>query len=70
MGGHIHLPRVYLEGQGDLVSRLVIGLISGITWIVWVNNLPTRFPLTLQLVSPEPLTATNGPYGQAHGSRV
>ena len=36
--------RSYLEGQGDLVSRLIMG-ISGVTiWVIGVINLLTKSP--------------------------
>ena len=41
----------YLEGQGDLVSRLIMGIIRVTTWVIWVFNLLT---MTLQVV---PMTA-------------
>ena len=31
--------RVYLEGQGDLVSRLIMGIIRVTIWVIGVINL-------------------------------
>ena len=40
----MRLIRVYLQGQGDLVSRLIMG-ISGVTiWVIGVLNLLTKSP--------------------------
>ena len=36
LGGHL-----YLEGQGDLVSKVVMG-ISGLRWVTGAINLPTE----------------------------
>ena len=36
--------RAYLEGQGDLVSRLIRGITRGIIWVLGVINLPTKSP--------------------------
>ena len=35
---------VYLEGQGDLVSGLIVGIIRVIIWVIGVINLLTRAP--------------------------
>ena len=35
---------VYLEGQGDLVSRLIIRIIQVIIWVIGVLNLFTKSP--------------------------
>ena len=32
-------PRPYLEGHGDLVSRLLIGISGAIIWLIGVINL-------------------------------
>ena len=34
----------YLEGQGDLVSRLIMGIIRVTIWVIGVINLLTKFP--------------------------
>ena len=34
----------YLEGQGDLVSRLIMGIIKGTIWVIGVINLLTKSP--------------------------
>ena len=35
----------YLEGQGDLASRLIItGIARGTSWVIEVSNLVTRSP--------------------------
>ena len=36
--------RSYLEGQGDLVSRLVTEISRVITWVTGVINLLTKAP--------------------------
>ena len=42
----------YLEGQWDLVSRLIRGITEIIMWVIGVIKLLTKSPLTLQVVSP------------------
>ena len=32
-----------LGGKGDLVSRLIRGIIGDLTWLVGVNNILTKF---------------------------
>ena len=34
----------YLEGQGDLVTRLIMGITKVITWVIGVTNLLTKSP--------------------------
>ena len=34
----------YLEGQGDLVSRLIMGIIRVTIWVIGVINLLTKSP--------------------------
>ena len=34
----------HLEGQGDLVSSLIMGLIGVTIWVIGVINLPTKSP--------------------------
>ena len=34
----------YLEGQGDLVSRLIMGIIGVTIWVIGVINLLTKSP--------------------------
>ena len=34
----------YLEGQGDLVSRLIKGIIGVTIWVIGVINLLTKSP--------------------------
>ena len=34
----------YLEGQGDLVSRLIMGITRVTIWVIGVINLLTKFP--------------------------
>ena len=34
----------YLEGQGDLVTRLIMRIIGGSIWVIRVINLLTRSP--------------------------
>ena len=36
--------RVYLEGHGDLVSRLIMGIIGVIIWLIGFINLFTLSP--------------------------
>ena len=36
--------RAYLEGQGDLVSRLIMGIIRVTIWVIGVINLLTKSP--------------------------
>ena len=42
-------PKPYLEGQGDLVTGLLMGIIGVTIWVIGVTNLLTKFPLTLQV---------------------
>ena len=35
---------VYLEGHGDLVSGLIMGIVGVIIWLIGVINLPTKSP--------------------------
>ena len=35
---------LYLEGQGDLVSRLIMGITRVTIWVVGVINLLTKSP--------------------------
>ena len=42
---------LYLEGQGDLVSRLITPITHIVTPVIPRINLLTKFPLTLQVVS-------------------
>ena len=37
-------PSCYLEGQGDLVSRLIVGIIRDTIWVIGVINLLTKSP--------------------------
>ena len=37
-------PKPYLEGQGDLVSRLIMGLIRVSIWVIGIINLLTKSP--------------------------
>ena len=37
-------PNPYLEGQGDLVSRLTMGIIRVTIWVIGVSNLLTKSP--------------------------
>ena len=34
----------YLEGQGDLVTRLIMGIIGVTIWVIGVSNLFTKSP--------------------------
>ena len=34
----------YLEGHGDLVSKLIMGITGFITWLIGVINLLTKSP--------------------------
>ena len=34
----------YLEGQGDLVSRLIMGIIRVTIWVIGIINLLTKSP--------------------------
>ena len=34
----------YLEGQGDLVTRLIMGIIGVTIWVIGVINLLTKSP--------------------------
>ena len=34
----------YLEGQGDLISRLIMGIIRVTIWVIGVINLLTKSP--------------------------
>ena len=38
------LKGAYLEGHGELVSRLILGITRGTKWVIGVNNLPTTSP--------------------------
>ena len=38
------LAVLYLEGQGDLVSRLIMAIIGLIMWVIGVTNLLTKSP--------------------------
>ena len=38
------LKRIYLEGHGDLVSRLIIRITRVTTWVFGVMNLLTKSP--------------------------
>ena len=44
MGSHWGLSKPYLEGQGDLVTRLIIGIIGVTIWVIGVINLLTKSP--------------------------
>ena len=35
---------VYLEGQGDLVTRLILGIIGVTIWVIGIINLLTKSP--------------------------
>ena len=35
---------IYLEGQGDLISRLIMGIIRVTIWVIGVINLLTKSP--------------------------
>ena len=37
-------PKPYLEGQGDLVSRLLMGITGVTIWVMGVLNLLTKSP--------------------------
>ena len=37
-------PTNYFKGQGDLVTRLTMGIIRAMTWEKGVINLLTKFP--------------------------
>ena len=37
-------PKPYLEGQGDLVSGLIMGIIRVTIWVIGVINLLTKSP--------------------------
>ena len=34
----------YMEGQGDLVSRLILGILRVTTWVIGLFNLLTKSP--------------------------
>ena len=36
--------RVYFEGHGDLVSRLILGIIGVIIWLIGVIHILTKSP--------------------------
>ena len=36
--------RIYLESQGDLVSRLIMGIIRGTIWVIGVINPHSKSP--------------------------
>ena len=38
------VPKPYLEGQGDLVTRLIMGIIGVTIWVIGVSNLLTKSP--------------------------
>ena len=38
------VPKPYLEGPGDLVSRLIIGIIRVTTWVIGIIDLLTKSP--------------------------
>ena len=38
-----------MEGQGDLVSRLIMGIIGVTIWVIGAIILLTKVPLTLQV---------------------
>ena len=38
------LLKGYLEGQGDLVSRSIMGIIRVTIWVIWVINPLTKSP--------------------------
>ena len=38
------IPKPYLEGQGDLVSRLIRGITGVTIWVIGVINLLTKSP--------------------------
>ena len=40
----LRIPKPYLEGQGDLVSRLIMGIIRVTIWVIGVINLLTKSP--------------------------
>ena len=44
--GHLLVtnPKPYLEGQGDLVSRLITGTTGVIIWLIGDINLLTKYP--------------------------
>ena len=42
----------HLEGQGDLVTRLIMEMIGVTIWVIRVINLLTKSPLTLQADGP------------------
>ena len=37
-------PKPYLEGQGDLVSRLILGIFRVTIWVIGVLSLLTKSP--------------------------
>ena len=37
-------PMYYLEGQGDLVSELIMGIIRVTIWVIWVIKPLTKSP--------------------------
>ena len=40
----VRMDRIYLEGQGDLVSRIIIGIIGDTIWLIGVINILTKSP--------------------------
>ena len=38
------MPGTYLEGQGDLVSRLILGIIGVTIWLIGVISILTKSP--------------------------
>ena len=38
------VPTPYLEGKGDLVSRLTMGLFRVVIWLIGFKNVPTKSP--------------------------
>ena len=49
------IPSQYLEGQVDLVSRLIIGIIQVTIWAIGVINLLTKSPDPPSNIKPPPL---------------
>ena len=41
--------RFYLEGHGDLVTRLMIGIIGASMWLLGGGHSPASVPMTLQV---------------------
>ena len=40
----LEIRGAYLEGQGDLVSSLILGILRVTTWVIGVINLLTKPP--------------------------